>query len=350
MATEITGLAQRILITDPWVPVTQMTLTCENELAGGGISSHNRQVSLISAETVIWMDAQAEQGLCFSRYRANIVISGFPTEAFIPGDCLRTGDVLLRISHVKKDCFSECNRFDKKMPCRLRKSAVFAAVEKGGTIRLRDPLCMESPISILKSKRNKVILRGETVEKYFENTDNIRIETAVLQKLLTAGVSVPDVLFIDEYTLKLSFIRGETLPDLLDRYERSSDFSELQGIADGIIMWLGSFYTAMSDEGIIRGDMNGRNFIWDGRRIWGLDFEECKHGERERDIGQLLAYILRYDPPETKTKSFFAEKLLDAAIVNLDIDIEKVYRYRDEELTAMMQRRRGESDYKPSQP
>ena len=91
--------------------------------------------------------------------------------------------------------------------------------------------------------------------------------------------------------------------------------------------------------GEIRGDVNGRNFIFDGSQCWGIDFEEKVYGTKEQDAGRLIAFVLTYDPPGTSLKSLLAESLLRHAVNMFAVNPKEVYHWRDLEFQAMRKRR-----------
>ena len=192
-----------------------------------------------------------------------------------------------------------------------------------------------------KSKQNTVLLRDGVVEKHFTSTEAAAFEVRELRKLRTAGVRVPEVYTLDKAVIKMQYIPGETLPDLIARLEISSDMSGVESAADKIISWLCDFYSAVDTDrtGEIRGDINGRNFVFDDVYCWGVDFEERVYGTKEKDIGRLIAFILTYDPPGTTLKTEFADKLLHHAVQRLQVNPEEVCHQRDMELAAMTRRR-----------
>ena len=199
----------------------------------------------------------------------------------------------------------------------------------------------DSDFIVFRSKRNTVILRGCIVEKRFASTETALFEAGMLKLLHKAGVRVPNPVSVEGSLMKMPYIAGETLPDILDRFEILPDQNALEKVVQGIIRWLSDFYRAVSMEetGIIRGDVNGRNFLWDGGSCWGVDFEERVKGVKEQDIGRLLAYVLTYDPPKTPVKMAFADKLLRDAVCVFSIDPGKAFYFRDQEFAAMFERR-----------
>ena len=195
--------------------------------------------------------------------------------------------------------------------------------------------------SVFRSKRNKVLLRGGVVEKHFATGDAASFEAAALERLYAAGVPVPELISREGCVIKMRYIAGETLPDVLARIEKTEDRSGLEKAADETIRWLDGFYHAVDHENTkeIRGDVNGRNFIFDRERCRGVDFEEQTFGVKEQDIGRLIAYVLTYAPPGTAVKAAFADRLLSTAVKTLGADAAAICRFRDQELEAMRARR-----------
>ena len=192
-----------------------------------------------------------------------------------------------------------------------------------------------------RSKRNKVILHNGMVEKHFTSAKNAAFEASMLERLYAAGARVPRLVTREKAVLKMEYISGETIPDFLTHMEYCPDELTLYKAADNIIAWLGDFYCAVNTEktGEIRGDVNGRNFIWDGGQCWGVDFEERATGTKEQDIGRLIAYVLSYDPPGTPVKNKLADRLLQNAVSKLGVDFKTVLQVRDREFIAMQARR-----------
>jgi len=103
-----------------------------------------RQLSLLTTEIRRWIDAQTEKGLCFGRFKENILIEWTPGAPLPAGALLRAGDAVLRTSNSLKRCFDECELFSRGIKCRLAGSAVFAVVLSGGSVQVGDgvlPVC-----------------------------------------------------------------------------------------------------------------------------------------------------------------------------------------------------------------
>ena len=144
----------------------------------------------------------------------------------------------------------------------------------------------------------------------------------------------------------MNFINGETLPDLIERLEKEDSIENthvIETVAHELVIWLRDFYKAVNTEKTnqIRGDVNGRNFIFDSAFIWSVDFEEIAFGEKEQDIGRLLAFITTYDPVDTPLKKRLTSAVLAEAVKVLNITQEKIKIYMEAELDAITLRRRG---------
>jgi len=176
------------------------------------------------------------------------------------------------------------------------------------------------------------------VEKHVASAEAAAFEASMLKRLFAAGVPVPQLIAQENHIIRMSYLPGETLPDLMTRLEKDADKALLFRAADSLIEWLENFYRAV-DADEVRGDVNGRNFIWDGQRWWGVDFEERAAGDREEDIGRLLAFVLTYDPPNTPIKISFADRLQKKAVSLFAVDPNVISHYRDLELLVMQSRR-----------
>lgn len=134
----IIGLTRYHKKGEPGEPLTEMKLLEGLGVEGGFHQGGERQISLLSVEARRWMEAQTEKGLCFGRFKENILIEGLPLEGLENGSLLSVGDAALRISLSSKHCHDECALFSKGTPCRLSRCAAFAVVERAGVIRVGD--------------------------------------------------------------------------------------------------------------------------------------------------------------------------------------------------------------------
>ena len=100
----------------------------------------DRQLSLLCMETRQWMDGQSEKGLCFGRYKENVLLDGIISEDLVPGMRLKTGEAILEISDTSKDCFKECTLFNSGQHCHLAGRSLFAKVIHSGLVKTGDYL------------------------------------------------------------------------------------------------------------------------------------------------------------------------------------------------------------------
>jgi MOSC domain-containing protein YiiM len=103
----------------------------------------DRQLSLLSRQDQQWMEAQAEQGLCFSRYRENILLN-LPN-LLEPSARLQVGGAVLEITETIKQCFEQCPLFSRGQTCILAGRNLFAKVVKGGIVQTGDNVTRIAP-------------------------------------------------------------------------------------------------------------------------------------------------------------------------------------------------------------
>lgn len=110
-------------------------------LKGGGIEGDrhcfdkDRQISIMTRNAYEWMQAQEVEGLCFRRFKANIVID--TKGGSIPGPRLKAGGAVLAVEG-KKRCFKECGRYREHMDCMLKDSCWYASAVSDGEIHIGD--------------------------------------------------------------------------------------------------------------------------------------------------------------------------------------------------------------------
>ncbi|MCL2068761.1 MAG: hypothetical protein FWH00_02565 [Oscillospiraceae bacterium] len=138
MVTNIAALTRYSVKGAPGETLSEMTLIEGLGIEGDFHRGGDKQISILSAEVRRWMEAQPKPGLCFMRFRENILLDGLDMRTLKPGGLLSVGTAVLKITKRGKRCFDECGLFTGGGSCRLSECAVFAAVEKGGIIRVGD--------------------------------------------------------------------------------------------------------------------------------------------------------------------------------------------------------------------
>jgi len=104
----------------------------------------DRQISILLAESrglaerCNLAEGQEEKGLCSSRFKENILISGMPPNVLRTGTHLAAGGAVLEISGETKHCHEECVLYKAGKRCRLAGLNLFARIVKSGVIRNGD--------------------------------------------------------------------------------------------------------------------------------------------------------------------------------------------------------------------
>jgi len=122
-------------------------------------------------------------------------------------------------------------------------------------------------------------------------------EAQTLRQLHANGVPVPQVIAAQDNLLVLEFLPGTPLPDVIE----CGEYDPTQ-LAQALCDWFATFAGAC--PGLSRGDVNGRNFLWDGRQIFAVDFElPLQPGSLAGDCGRLAAFLATYDTPYPKKQA-----------------------------------------------
>jgi len=161
----------------------------------------------------------------------------------------------------------------------------------------------------------------------------------MLERLYNCGVYVPKVISRENNLIAMEYIEGVTLTDFIELAETDTVSLYPNIVAERLADWFTAFYDALP-QGCIRGDVNCRNFIVtpDGN-IAGVDFEEAYFGEREADLGRLIAFILTYTPQYTDYKKRLADILCEKFTARFDLDPVLVLQENNLELEDMIRRR-----------
>ena len=170
-----------------------------------------------------------------------------------------------------------------------------------------------------KSKKNRVYLQGSNIKKVHQTAIGARLEADRLIYLHAQGLAVPKFLGIEGNTITMEYIPAAPIPDLIDEWEDRPNPAAQDLAMRGIVSWLAEYYIVIP-SGQSRGDINGRNFLFDGQKIWGVDFEYDAYDTIESDIGNLLAFILTYNPAHTALKQSLATAIVHQAAMSLALD------------------------------
>lgn len=94
-----------------------------------------RDVCILRKEMLDWMKAQPVQGICFARYKENLLIEGFRDGQITPGTRMQFENVVLEVSDFPKQCFPESCAFAQSCGyCKLRQEYQMAKILTSGVI------------------------------------------------------------------------------------------------------------------------------------------------------------------------------------------------------------------------
>jgi molybdopterin adenylyltransferase len=122
------------------VPVPSVTLVPDHGVdRDAHAGTWHRQVSLLAVESIAKMTAK---GLSVGPgdFAENITVEGIELTSLRPGERLRSGEVLLEITQIGKECHTRCAIYYQAGDCVMPKEGVFARVLHGGTLRAGDPM------------------------------------------------------------------------------------------------------------------------------------------------------------------------------------------------------------------
>lgn len=102
----------------------------------------HRQVSLLSYET---REAFKDRGadVTDGAFGENILVSGIDLVNLPVGTLLKSGEILLRVTQIGKECHSHCAIYHSMGECIMPTNGIFTEVLKGGTLRKGDDICIQ---------------------------------------------------------------------------------------------------------------------------------------------------------------------------------------------------------------
>ncbi len=102
----------------------------------------HRQVSLLSYEKIEEFKAKGAD-IVNGSFGENIIVSGFDLKSLPIGTRLRSGDVLLELTQIGKECHAHCAIYHKMGDCIMPREGVFCKVLEGGTLHPGDSIDIE---------------------------------------------------------------------------------------------------------------------------------------------------------------------------------------------------------------
>jgi aminoglycoside phosphotransferase (APT) family kinase protein len=169
-------------------------------------------------------------------------------------------------------------------------------------------------------------------------------EPWIMGELAAAGVKVPKLIWYNDYLMMTEFISGTVLADMMEKDGVMKNKTPLW--AKQLARWLYRLHSVkkFEDRYFSMPDLNLRNFIFDGKDFFGLDFEELVFHQPERDLGGLAAFILNSDPMFEPWKFDVVGHLIKSYDELRKINIRAVEDYFYAEMEAAAKRRPEQRD------
>lgn len=205
--------------------------------------------------------------------------------------------------------------------------------------------------TLFKSKRNRVMLVEEAENKYVikQFTGRADYDREVeMYRILNGTIHTPRIWNTDtkDISICMTYLPGMTALQILEEQEKGPVSGIDFRIWQQLLEFLQSFYEQMDQSGyqsFCLGDLNLRNYIYNQEEqcFYGVDFELCQTGFREKDIANLCAYILLYDPKESEHKKVIAEFIIQFVCKEWGMDRKCLIKEVDaEKKTKITQRRK----------
>lgn len=193
----------------------------------------------------------------------------------------------------------------------------------------------------MESRRNHVVLvQGDTTYVTKEFQDPKCLENELRYLALMDGTRCPQLLRSWAGGVDLTYLDGPTLLDVFVSLEEGN--RPPAPLICQLLDSLSIFYDKTAAHfGVPHhiGDINFRNFLWHSEKVYLLDFELCKEGPREEDMGRIMAFALMYHPVDTPWKRGFVAEFLAQCTRRFSLSQEDILHYYHDELSEIHRRR-----------
>lgn len=154
--SETRGIIEALCISDARGTVKhavdEVMLIKDYGLEGDAHAGHwHRQVSLLSIEQMEAFNKRiSEENIPIAPAQAgtfgeNILVRGIDLRNLPVGSTLKSGEVILSLTQIGKECHSHCQIFQRVGDCIMPREGVFAIVEQGGLLRAGMEIAVEMP-------------------------------------------------------------------------------------------------------------------------------------------------------------------------------------------------------------
>lgn len=184
------------------------------------------------------------------------------------------------------------------------------------------------------------------IVKEYHNTDTMYKETEVLNLMLKNKVDVPRILSVTGNSVALEDLGDVTLLTWLKNEEKNSSVTYHQMLIK-LLVFFQEFYRVTKQKYGVQytlNDISLTNFMIRKDKIYGIDFEMCKEGTIESDIGKLVANIIMYEPVATQWKYRFSDDLIHIFMLNFNIHVVSLINDIEAELRRIIYKRNISAD------
>lgn len=94
-----------------------------------------KQVTAVDSKAWNWVHTHPNTGLCFKKFKANIVIDGLDFSSLQAGDILSCHGVSFEVSPEEKECFPDCILASKEIFCSLKSGVIYLKILDSGEIQ-----------------------------------------------------------------------------------------------------------------------------------------------------------------------------------------------------------------------
>lgn len=175
-------------------PVGSAEFVADWGIRGDAHGGHwHRQVSLLSADRIDAFrarGAQVENGA----FGENLVVRGFDFSTFSVGTLFKSGDVLLELTQIGKECHQHCAIYQAVGDCIMPREGVFARVIRGGIARTGDEL-------VLAERRERRPYQAAVITLSDKGSQGKRQDTsgpAIAARLKDSGYDVVETLLLPD--------------------------------------------------------------------------------------------------------------------------------------------------------
>ena len=175
-------------------PVGSAEFVADWGIRGDAHGGHwHRQVSLLSADRIDAFrarGAQVENGA----FGENLVVRGFDFSTFPVGTLFKSGDVLLELTQIGKECHQHCAIYQAVGDCIMPREGVFARVIRGGIARTGDEL-------VLAERRERRPYQAAVITLSDKGSQGKRQDTsgpAIAARLKDSGYDVVETLLLPD--------------------------------------------------------------------------------------------------------------------------------------------------------